>query len=307
MYSKLCSTGMCLSVDAFIFLLQVKCYLFQLSEVVSNSAATTKESTPAPESVTDTSNLDASKAGSNHGNSSAKKLKNLGLPKNLPKSCKYSETYNKLMASSDEEEVEELPVGEYITLSVVTEKESNLKFMFAHVDSPSEFWIHPASENTAVIVDGILGGLEGYAKENKMRPLTKLEGACSAKFSGDDRFYRGLILETKKDEQKTLVKVFYVDFGNSEWHPSDHVFYLPPQFLELPPQAIKCCLADIKPLPWESKQVDPQENKENEKNGKGTKQEWSEKAITAFKKMCSFDQTYLAFVMMEPTSSDSLQ
>ena len=62
-------------------------------------------------------------------------------------------------------------------------------------------------------------------------------------YSGDDRWYRALVLKT--NSARNYVAVFYVDFGNSEELPEPRVRSLSQEFTHLPFQAVECRLADV--------------------------------------------------------------
>lgn len=68
---------------------------------------------------------------------------------------------------------------------------------------------------------------------------------CCAKFSADDSWYRGKILHCLEEEDTQTLKIFYVDFGNSEWLPSSRVRHLKKQHAELPQMAVHCSLEGI--------------------------------------------------------------
>ncbi|KAH3820077.1 hypothetical protein DPMN_121821 [Dreissena polymorpha] len=44
-------------------------------------------------------------------------------------------------------------------------------------------------------------------------------------------------------------KVFYLDFGNTEWLPETELCDILPEFLHLPFQALECFLDNIHPTP----------------------------------------------------------
>lgn len=68
----------------------------------------------------------------------------------------------------------------------------------------------------------------------------ELVAAC---YSGDDNWYRALVLKT--NSARDDVAVFYVDFGNSEDVPESRVRSLSQEFTHLPFQAVECRLADV--------------------------------------------------------------
>lgn len=73
---------------------------------------------------------------------------------------------------------------------------------------------------------------------------------CAARYSADENWYRALITDVSADQ---MVKVVFVDFGNSEELSLTEVRRLPDHLSKLPRQAIKCCLAGIKPVGKDTK------------------------------------------------------
>jgi hypothetical protein len=65
---------------------------------------------------------------------------------------------------------------------------------------------------------------------------------CCAKFSVDDAWYRGRILECVHEKETLTVEVFYVDFGNSEFLPHSRLRHLKKEHAELPQMAVQCSL-----------------------------------------------------------------
>ncbi|NXT33693.1 TDRD1 protein, partial [Pelecanoides urinatrix] len=84
--------------------------------------------------------------------------------------------------------------------------------------------------------------LEDYCKSCKNLPFKpKLGEACCARFSGDGRWYRALVLKAAQ----SLVKVLYADYGNTETLPLSKVLPITDSYLKLPFQTIICSLAGI--------------------------------------------------------------
>ncbi|XP_076445167.1 RING finger protein 17-like [Babylonia areolata] len=80
-------------------------------------------------------------------------------------------------------------------------------------------------------------------------PLEEVPSAgemCCARFSEDDRWYRGLVAKTFPHNQTALV--YYVDYGNSEIVTLDRLQALPAQFRDTPAQALRAFLnVDLPP------------------------------------------------------------
>ncbi|KFQ46384.1 Tudor domain-containing protein 1, partial [Nestor notabilis] len=70
--------------------------------------------------------------------------------------------------------------------------------------------------------------------------------ACCARFSGDGRWYRALVLKAFQ----SVVEVLYADYGNKETLPLSEVLPITDSYLKLPFQAITCSLAGIEKAEW---------------------------------------------------------
>uniref|UniRef100_A0A673ANQ3 Tudor domain containing 1 n=1 Tax=Sphaeramia orbicularis TaxID=375764 RepID=A0A673ANQ3_9TELE len=71
--------------------------------------------------------------------------------------------------------------------------------------------------------------------------------ACCAKFSGDNNWYRAVVLDVCENE----LKVIYADYGNSEKVSLSHILPIPTRLLQLPFQIIRCTLAGKEHFPSE--------------------------------------------------------
>ncbi|XP_070801572.1 tudor domain-containing protein 1 [Pituophis catenifer annectens] len=69
----------------------------------------------------------------------------------------------------------------------------------------------------------------------------KIGEPCCARFSGDDKWYRALVLGINESE----VKVVYADYGNVEMLPFSRLRPITAPYLQLPFQILKCSLAGI--------------------------------------------------------------
>ncbi|KAL5262299.1 hypothetical protein ACHWQZ_G007878 [Mnemiopsis leidyi] len=114
----------------------------------------------------------------------------------------------------------------------------------SHVDSPDKFYVN--------IVDNLdsLAAVEEQINNQKLLDsilpcwLPK-HTFCIARYSKDERWYRGEILRTWHDKYH----VHFVDYGNEDKAvPSNFVKTIPSHLLEYPFQAVRCKLADIVPI-----------------------------------------------------------
>ncbi|XP_025906512.1 tudor domain-containing protein 1 isoform X2 [Nothoprocta perdicaria] len=129
----------------------------------------------------------------------------------------------------------ELAIGE--TLSVcVTE-----------VLSPDLFYVVPIQTRDQETPYQQLADLEEYCRSCNKQPFNpKVGEVCCAKFSGDGRWYRALVLKVSQ----SLVRVLYADYGNTETLPLSSVLPITESYLKLPFKIIKCSLAGIKKAEW---------------------------------------------------------
>ncbi|NXN16658.1 TDRD1 protein, partial [Indicator maculatus] len=110
------------------------------------------------------------------------------------------------------------------------------------VVGPDLFYAVPVQSKDEEELHQQLSGLEGYCKScrnQSFRP--KLGEACCAKFSGDGRWYRALVLNVSQ----SLVKVLYADCGSTATLPFSKVLPITDFYLKLPFQTITCSLAGI--------------------------------------------------------------
>ncbi len=109
----------------------------------------------------------------------------------------------------------------------------------SHINSPSQFWLQmpTAVDVLAVLQNDLEAAYEGKEKDVLVNP----RGACCAKFSEDDCWYRAVI---QKQLQEGLL-ISFVDFGNSEIVNTSLVLKLRKEFLKTPVQAIECSLSEL--------------------------------------------------------------
>ncbi|KAG8191424.1 hypothetical protein JTE90_020677 [Oedothorax gibbosus] len=111
------------------------------------------------------------------------------------------------------------------------------------VISPQEFYVQ--REKFVKCLDNLLESIEEKLKANKLEKCkTFLNGMhCLAPFQEDNSYYRAEVTEVIPDCGE--VQVFFVDFGDFGRVSKDTLFAIPPKFLLLPFQAIKCELRGI--------------------------------------------------------------
>ncbi|XP_064100446.1 uncharacterized protein LOC135211173 [Macrobrachium nipponense] len=62
---------------------------------------------------------------------------------------------------------------------------------------------------------------------------------------GKEDFYRVRILEIQRETNYTVLKVFFIDYGEFLWVKEQQIRPMVPQFSHLPPQAVECYLEDL--------------------------------------------------------------
>ncbi|KFV90318.1 Tudor domain-containing protein 1, partial [Eurypyga helias] len=129
----------------------------------------------------------------------------------------------------------ELAVGETVYVCVT------------EVVSPDLFYAVPVQTKDQESLHRLLTELEDYCKSCKHQSFEPRPGeACCARFSGDGRWYRALVLKASQ----SVVKVLYVDYGNIETLPLSKVLPITDSYLKLPFQTITCSLAGIEKAKW---------------------------------------------------------
>ena len=196
--------------------------------------------------------------------------------------------------------------------------DGSLTFMLSYVESPSRFWVHPVSEKSSSAIDKIMHDLnQCYKTANKLMLQKLFEGdnalglnsICCAQFSQDNDFYRTEIVSVRYEVEEASpggatvaecvdscqqsrklakVKVFYLDFGNSEWLSPKHVYPLPPMFTGLAPQAVCCRLVDLEPIAATDSGA--------EGDGVASDVTWSTEATEMFTELTGFDKQLYGYV-----------
>ncbi|XP_066856506.1 tudor domain-containing protein 1 isoform X3 [Anser cygnoides] len=115
------------------------------------------------------------------------------------------------------------------------------------VVSPDLFYAIPVQSKDHEKLLRQLIELDDYCKSYKMQSFTPKTGeACCARFSGNGRWYRALVLKVSQ----STVKVLYADYGNTETLPVSNVLPITDSYLKFPFQTIMCSLAGIKKAEW---------------------------------------------------------
>ena len=157
---------------------------------------------------------------------------------------------------------------------------NTLDIMVSHVNSPTDFYIHPVSKVWGETLLHLNHGLKKQVEQLSGKKLKKISKTftpevgdlCCAQFSQDNQFYRALITyielstptkKSNKDDasEPSKIHVLYIDFGDKDVLPRGKVYPLPVEYKDIPGLAIHCSLAYIQPAPpgegkWTNQVVD---------------------------------------------------
>ena len=89
--------------------------------------------------------------------------------------------------------------------------------------------------------DHLFDQLQSYAEQynSPNKQIIKIGSLCAAQFYLDKKWYRALV---EYLEEGKRARVRFLDYGNSQITQLEHLLHLPPQFCQLPFQAILCSM-----------------------------------------------------------------
>ncbi|XP_075468070.1 tudor domain-containing protein 1 isoform X2 [Ascaphus truei] len=119
--------------------------------------------------------------------------------------------------------------------------------------SPGEFYCQIYNERDLETLIEVNKSLGEYCLQHSPRGCSPKKGEVyCAFFLGDGNWYRAMVMEVA---QNGSVNVCFLDYGNTEEVSVDKLCLIPPRFLELPFQAIRCKLSGVKPVheKWDKK------------------------------------------------------
>lgn len=127
----------------------------------------------------------------------------------------------------------------------------------SHISTPTDFFIqHVAdSERLENLMDAIQTRCEGAKSMNDAVKTTQIGDLVCAKGESDDWWYRARIISEQqqtsvpkgRNQPLPKVKVYFIDYGNTEVAPLNRLRKIPPKFADLPELATNCSLVDIVP------------------------------------------------------------
>lgn len=113
----------------------------------------------------------------------------------------------------------------------------------SYVDKDKSFWVQrlDGEEKLNDMMDNLQ--MKMIDNESKSKILTPtVNQYCTCKFSQDNAWYRGKIIEIS---ETLKVSIKYIDYGNSAVLEISDIHELPDEFTKLPEQAIHCCLPEF--------------------------------------------------------------
>ncbi|XP_061088182.1 tudor domain-containing protein 1 isoform X3 [Conger conger] len=124
-----------------------------------------------------------------------------------------------------------------------------VELVISVIENPGEFYCHHYNSKDIRALKELSSQVLEHCR-SQSAPFTPVVGEpCCAVFPGDGSWYRAMVLGLTPDKKAT---VYFVDYGNTSTVEQAHTRAIPPQFLKLPFQAIRCWLAeDCVPLPCE--------------------------------------------------------
>ncbi|XP_046658599.1 uncharacterized protein LOC124352915 isoform X2 [Homalodisca vitripennis] len=150
----------------------------------------------------------------------------------------------------------------------------NLYVMMAHVESPAEFYVHFLTSNNKLIDKLRNGMFQHYNSKNPVAYNSWQEAwqvlgkFCACKWAEDEHWYRVEVIDWTVE--RNHVKVFFVDYGNTECVHFNCLQPLFQGFEKLPMCAQRCHLAGVHPLikggPWSKESIDFFKSKVEETN-----------------------------------------
>ncbi|KAM7395773.1 hypothetical protein PAMA_007178 [Pampus argenteus] len=140
------------------------------------------------------------------------------------------------------EDKESKEMAEKLSVEDLSCNSSHVAFV-QHASDPSEFWIQ--TQHYAKELDELMNGIYNLYKNSIDKDVVRNPTVglyCAAKAEDGD-FYRATVSEVGE----TQIKVFFVDYGNTEVVDRSNIRTLPEEFRKVPWLALKCTLAGVRP------------------------------------------------------------
>lgn len=111
--------------------------------------------------------------------------------------------------------------------------------LVSHVESPLEFWVQVADHESIKSLMSIQKNLNSTPVSTYTDP--RAGELCVCRYSEDNCLYRGRVVSV----ENKLLKVQFIDYGNTEMIQLSEVYHIHSDFLDLPAQAICCTLNQL--------------------------------------------------------------
>ncbi|KAG5855146.1 hypothetical protein ANANG_G00045880 [Anguilla anguilla] len=112
------------------------------------------------------------------------------------------------------------------------------------VENPGEFYCHHYNAKDIHALKELSRQVLEHCRSQGAPFMPTVGEPCCAVFPGDGSWYRAMVLGLAPNKKAS---VYFVDYGNTGEVEQTHVQAIPPQFLKLPFQAIRCWLAGVEP------------------------------------------------------------
>ncbi|XP_061180909.1 uncharacterized protein LOC133189557 [Saccostrea echinata] len=129
-----------------------------------------------------------------------------------------------------------------------------VKVYVVYVKSPTEFWSQMVSKSEELeeMMEKMNEEYNGLFPKERCVHEYEVGKPCVAKFSEDNRWYRGEISEVEDDR----VKVHFVDYGNTETVNKAEVKAANANYMSLEIQGVKCSLSGVLQEDWSTEAIE---------------------------------------------------
>ena len=154
--------------------------------------------------------------------------------------------------------------------------------VLAHIEDPSEFYIHTVCEDNTKI-DNLQNKMTEYYRTACISFKSKEEAKfcvglfCAAFFDADEKWYRAKVIDWNEDNDNDQVSIQYVDYGNMALVHFSMLQPMRSEFANLPVCATKCSLAMIYPTTSAPGKIS---------------ESWSQEAASLFKCLVDMESVY---------------
>lgn len=154
--------------------------------------------------------------------------------------------------------------------------------MLAHIEDPSEFYIHTVCEDNTKL-DKLRNKMAEYYRTACISFKSKEEAKfcvglfCAAFYDADEKWYRAKVIDWNEDNDSDQVSIQYVDYGNVAVVHFSMLQPMRSEFADLPICATKCSLAMICPTTSAQGKIS---------------ESWSQEAASVFKRLVDMQSVY---------------